>query len=152
MRQAPGVGTCLVCFVLCPASSELSMPLRVATGCSAVREVGILRRCRRREARACLTGVELVMTDDPGDRIALLQQTEHLMQHLLLGLRPRVLGLALLVQASLVAHAYRVRVEALDVATDHRYRAAVVHRPVSPHIDVVPGMLSETSQLMASDQ
>jgi len=92
------------------------------------------------EAGAILVGVQVVVPDDDGAGVALVQFFEQLAHGLLLSLRPRVSGLAADVQTTLVAYAYRVLVVVLAcymaVCANHPFRSACLYRSVTPD-DVV---------------
>ena len=83
------------------------------------------------DARTILVGVQVVVPDDDGAGVALVQLFQQLAHGLLLSLRPRVSGLAADVQTTLVAYAYRVLVVVLAVRAYHPFRTSWLYRSVT---------------------
>lgn len=98
--------------------------------------------------------VEFVMTYNPSLRIALMQDSEHVMQHD--HLLCRTIIFVLLFRrggmSTLVADANRESVVALDMASDHFYGSAVIKRTVSTHIEMISRISAKASSTMAGDE
>ena len=114
------------------------------------RYVSVFDTCLLREARAGLVGVELRMPHDARLGIGLMQRAQHLVEHHQLFGRAVVLvpvfGRSAV--SALVADAYRPRVVAPHMASHHGHGASVVERTVAPHIQMIAGIVAETSALV----
>ena len=82
------------------------------------------------DAGAILLWIQVVVTDDHGTGIALVQFLKQSSHGSLLRLSARVGRLTSCVVPALVADAYRVGIMVLAVGTDHPFRTAWLYRSV----------------------
>ena len=100
------------------------------------------------DAGAVLLWIQVMMTDNHGAGIALVQFLKHSSHGSLLRLGARVGGLAADIKSALVADADRVGVVVLAVGTDHPFRTAWLYRSVTTDHVVVADTEVETSLVM----
>ena len=95
-----------------------------------------------------------MMAADAGIRIALVQQTQHLVEHHHLFRRAVVLAVIFrrVADTALVAYADAVGVVSRHMAALHADGSAVVQRTVTTHIQVVPRIVAIAACLVAALQ
>ena len=101
-----------------------------------LKNVLILHRSRRIKARTSLVGIQLAVSHDACLGIDLVKDAQHLIQcdHLLGSAIVLVLDIGAARVTALVADAYAVRVEALDMATSLSYRSTIEQGTITSHI------------------